>query len=82
MTKKIKYSELKTGDVIIWYGAEVVIREIHREYREPYGHFKGGNCTYFTIAPNNKKAIEILGRFYAHGTYGGIDTLEVHKVVE
>lgn len=82
MTKTVAYSDLKIGDVIIWYGAEVVIREINREYRKPFGHFKGGNCTYFTIAPNNKKALEILGRFYAHGTYGGIDELTVEKVVE
>lgn len=81
MTKTVKYSELKIGDVIIWYGAEVVIRDINRIYREPNGHFKGGNCTYFTIAPNNEKALEILGGFYAHGTYGGIDTLEVAKVI-
>lgn len=65
------YGELKIGDIIYWYGALVRIVKINRVNCEKE------DCTYFTIEPYNVEAIRILGEFYAHGTYGGINKLSV-----
>ena len=72
---KVKYSELQIGDIIYWYGALVRIISINRVNTDK------GSCTYFEIEPYNDESIKILGKFYAHGSYGGVDWLEVHKVI-
>lgn len=78
---KVKYSELKVNDVIMWYGAKVRITKINRIKRVLNAKTqKEENCTYFTIEPFDDNAVKILGSFYARGTYGGVDWLEVHKV--
>ena len=68
------YADLKIGDVIFWYGAKVRITDVtHMVWR-------GKPCTYFSIEPYNDDSIQILGSFYSHGRYGGIDLLTVEKL--
>lgn len=68
------YADLKVGDVIYWYGAKVRITDV----THMICHDKP--CTYFTIESYNDEAIHILGNFYSHGRYGGLDILTVEKV--
>ena len=76
--EQVKYKDLKTGDIIAWYGALLRIVSIVKLTRT----YKGEKdpCTYFTVEPYNNEALELLGRFYCRGTYGGVDTLEVSRL--
>lgn len=74
----VKYKDLQKGDVIAWYGALlriVAIVHIMRTYKG-----EKDPCTYFTVEPYNDESVKILGRFYARGTYGGVDYLEVSRM--
>lgn len=74
----VKYKDLQKGDVIAWYGALLRIVAITRMTRT----YKGEKdpCVYFTVEPFSDESIKILGRFYARGTYGGVEWLEVARV--
>lgn len=76
-TEIVKYGDLRKGDIIIWYGAEVRITNVLHVKCKHGGVLKP--CTYFTIVPYNKEAVDILGDFYSHATYGGIDELSVER---
>ena len=73
-----RYDELQIGDEVIFYGANVRIKDIKRR---PYTEKAYKNeCTEtisFEIEPADEEAIEILGNFYAHGWYGGVGCLKV-----
>lgn len=78
-TITITYADLQIGDIIYWYGALVKIIRINRFKANEVSCEK--DCTYFEIEPVNEETIKILGTFYSHGSYGGIDTLTVYKVI-
>lgn len=71
-----RYDELKVNDTIIFHGAKVIITEVkHFPYNEPaYRNFTD-KVVRFTIKPADDEAIELLGKFYSHGTYGGVGCL-------
>lgn len=73
----VNYGDLRTGDIIKWYGATVRIIDVSHVKRKCSGVLKP--CTYFTIEPYSNEAVEILGNFYSHGQYGGIDELTVER---
>lgn len=78
-----RYDELAVNDTIIFYGAEVIITDIkYFPYNEPaYKEFTD-KVVRFTIKPANDEAIELLGKFYSHGTYGGVGCLEATVLVK
>lgn len=73
----VNYGDLRKGDIIKWYGAEVRIINVLHVKCKCGGVLK--SSTYFTIEPYNKEAVDILGDFYSHATYGGIDELTVER---
>lgn len=73
----VKYGDLRKGDIIKWYGATVRIIDVSHVKRECGGFLRP--CTYFTIEPYDIEAVELLGNFYSHGQYGGIDELRVER---
>ena len=76
-TEIVNYGDLRKGDIIFWYGAIVRIIDVSHVKRKCGGVLK--SSTYFTIEPYNKEAVDILGDFYSHATYGGIDELTVER---
>lgn len=76
-TELVNYGDLRKGDIIIWYGAAVRITNVLHVKCKCGVVLK--SCTYFTIEPYNKEAVDILGDFYSHGTYGGVDGLTVER---
>ena len=80
MTKR--YDELKVGDVIWWYGAKERVVAV-REFPAPANEFYPNEKTIrFDIEPVDDEAVGILGKFYSHGTYGGVGCLTVELVEE
>lgn len=78
----IQYKELKVGDIILWYGAkervkEIRITELREESKKIYPNEKR---IHFTLEPVDEEALKILGKFYAHGEYGGVGCLKVEKI--
>lgn len=69
MTKT--YGELNTNDIIWFHGAKVRIVSVDHLTVE------GIPWTGFEIEPTDDEALEILGKYYAYGRYGGNDDLKV-----
>lgn len=67
-----RYDQLKINDVIYMYGAKERIADISTNEQD----------TYFTVEPYDHEAVEILGSFYSHGTYGGINSLTATVIEE
>ena len=77
---KIRYDELKKNDVIKFHGANVRVKKV-TEHPAPANQWYPNEKTIdFEIEPADDKAVEILGSFYSHGTYGGVGCLEVELV--
>lgn len=76
-----RYDELKVNDVVKFHGANVRIVEVkHFPYNdEPYKN-ETKVVVRFTIEPADDEAISILGKFYSHGTYGGVGCLKIEEV--
>ena len=77
----VSYNQLKTGDIIYWYGALLDIVDVWHETRENKRLQVKQKCTYFETKEHNDESIAILGKFYCRGTYGGIDELQVCKII-
>lgn len=75
MTINKYYRDLKIDDVIFFSEAKLVIEQIYRTRAED-----GHPVVYFTVSPWDREAIELLGMFYATGTYGGNDDLTVEVI--
>ena len=78
--KQIRYDEIRVGDIIRFYGANVKIKAV-REWPAPANEFYPEEKTInFDIVPaedgdEKHDAIKVLGNFYSHGTYGGVGCL-------
>lgn len=72
--KLIPYKDLVLNDVIMWYGAWERIVDLKR-----YTSHDGKKVVNFKLEPYNEESIQILGKFYAYGWYGGCDDLLVGK---
>lgn len=79
MENEIRYGELKVGDVVFFHGAKVVIKNIHVSGICDNEWHKGENIINFEITPYDDEAINILGNFYSHGWYGGVESLTLTK---
>ena len=76
MNKTKRYDELKVNDKIWFYGAKLVITAL-RTFPYNEESFKGQTdvVVNFDVAPADDMAVEMLGAFYSHGTYGGVGCL-------
>ena len=74
-TMTIRYDELKKNDVILFHGANVIITEITETPAPANEWYPNEKSITFTIKPADDEAIKTLGKFYAHGTYGGVGCL-------
>lgn len=73
----IRYDEIKTGDVILFHGAEERVVKT-TEFPAPANEYYPSEKTiYFELEPANEEAEKILGKFYIHGEYGGVGCLKV-----
>ena len=70
-----KYGELKKGDVIWWYGGKVRIIRVWDIGESDY--YKGERVMRFEVEPADEECVKVLGNFYSHGVYGGVEHLEV-----
>ena len=78
----VRYDKLKVGDVIYWHGAKeriVAIRETPAPANENYPNEKG---IYFDLEPVDDDSVKVLGKYYSHGTYGGVGCLTATVIDE
>ena len=78
----IRYDELKVNDVVMFHGANVRIIKVTETpapapASEYYPNEKTIACD---IEPADEEAEKILGKFYSHGSYGGVGCLELELV--
>lgn len=71
--KEIRYDELRAGDVIVFYGAKERVVEVRDDGESEY--YKGERVIRFDLEPYDDEAVKLLGKFYSHGTYGGVGFL-------
>lgn len=76
----IRYDELKVNDIIRFYGAELQIIELNERPAPANEHYPNEKTISFKVKPANKQAEKIIGKYYAHGEYGGVGCLEIFLV--
>ena len=77
---KKRYGDLQKGDIIWWYGGKVRITAVRTDGMSSY--FPGERVMRFDVEPADEECVKVLGNFYSHGTYGGVEHLEVQLVEE
>lgn len=76
-----RYDELKKGDVIIFHGAKLELTAVRIDKPAPANEHYPNDCVIrFDTKPFDKSAVEVLGNFYANGTYGGVGCLIVEVI--
>ena len=76
----IRYDELKVNDIVLFHGANVRVTNI-TEYPAPANeHYPKEKTISFGIEPADAEAERILGKFYSHGSYGGVGCLKIELV--
>lgn len=76
--RTVSYGELKAGDVVWFYGARVRIVDVRVEGMSDY--YEGERVIRFDIEPYDEECVRTLGKFYSHGTYGGVEHLALSRV--
>ena len=77
---KIRYDELKKGDVIHFHGANLRITKIDERPAPANQWYPNEKSIGFETEPADEEAVKTLGNFYAHGYYGGVGCLEIELV--
>ena len=86
MGKKLeacRYDELRAGDVIWFHGARERIKEVWNYPNEESNPFydRAKSVIRFELEPADDEAVETLGSFYSHGTYGGVGCIVATREV-
>ena len=76
----IRYDELRENDTIRFHGANLKIVKITETPAPANEWYPNEKTITFKTAPADEKAIEILGNFYANGTYGGVGCLTTELI--
>ena len=71
----VRYDELRVNDVILFHGANVRITKIVETPAPANEWYPNEKTINFDVEPANEEAENILGKFYSHGTYGGVGCL-------
>lgn len=77
---KIRYDELKVNDVVLFHGANLRITKITETPAPANKWYPNEKTIDFTVEPADSEAKKTLGKFYSHGTYGGVGCLEIELV--
>lgn len=80
MSGFVKYGELKKHDIICFHGAQVVIKDVRINGICDNELHKGEKIISFDIEPYDNEALKTLGKFYAFGTYGGVESITIWKI--
>ena len=75
---EIRYDELRAGDVIYWSGVKEIVEETIDEGES--NNFPGERVIRFKLMPFDEESERLLGKFYSHGTYGGVGFLRVDLI--
>lgn len=73
----IRYDELKVNDVVMFHGANVRIIKVTEKPAPANEYYPNEKTIGFDIEPADEEAEKILGKFYSHGSYGGVGCLEI-----
>jgi hypothetical protein len=76
----VRYDELKVNDVILFHGANVKITKIVETPAPANKWYPNEKTINFDVEPANEEAENILGKFYSHGTYGGVGCLTAELI--
>ena len=76
----IRYDVLKVNDVVMFHGANVRITKITVLPAPANEYYPNEKTIGFDIEPADEEAEKILGKFYSHGSYGGVGCLELELV--
>ena len=77
---KIRYDELKVNDVVMFHGANVRIIKLTETPAPASEYYPNEKTIAFDIEPADEEEEKILGKFYSHGSYGGVGCLELELV--
>jgi hypothetical protein len=77
---KIRYDELKVNDVVMFHGANVRIIKVTEKPAPANEYYPKEKTISFDIEPADEETEKILGKFYSHGTYGGVGCLNLELV--
>ena len=77
---KIIYDELKVNDVVLFHGANLRIKTVTEQPAPANEYYPNEKTIGFDVEPADKEAENILGKFYSHGSYGGVGCLEIELV--
>lgn len=80
---KCRYDELRVGDIILFHGAReriVSITSYSNDPKNPY-YEDAKRVIRFELEPADDEAVKTLGKFYSHGTYGGVGCLIASREV-
>ena len=76
----IRYDEIKKNDVIRFHGANVRVIKVMETPAPANKWYPNEKTIHFDIEPADNEAEKILGKFYSHGTYGGVGCLTIELV--
>ena len=76
----IRYDELKKNDVVRFHGANLRIVDVTETPAPANEWYPNEKSIGFKTEPADEKAVEMLGSFYSHGTYGGVGCLTIELV--
>ena len=76
----IRYDELKVNDIIRFHGANLRIVKLSETPAPANEYYPNEKTISFSVEPADKQAEKIIGKFYAHGEYGGVGCLEIFLV--
>lgn len=76
----IRYDELKVNDVIIFHGENVRIIKVTEKPAPASEYYPNEKTIAFDIEPEDEEEEKILGKYYSHGSYGGVGCLKIELV--
>lgn len=76
----IRYDELRVNDVIKFHGANLRVAKITETPAPANKWYPNEKSIRFEVEPADDEAIKILGKFYSHGSYGGVGCLTVELI--
>lgn len=76
----IRYDELRENDVIKFHGAILKVTKVTETPAPANKWYPNEKTIGFEVEPADDEAVKILGKFYSHGSYGGVGCLTVELV--
>lgn len=76
----IRYDELKVNDIVLFHGTNIRITKITEQPAPANEYYPNEKTIGFDIEPADDEAERILGKFYSHGSYGGVGCLKIELV--